>query len=252
MFRDRVVSMEQTLEGGEKHLDLLKALCSEAIPDFAYTGHVLDHERDLFVIELQAADGRKKTVAFTRMVLYDAERIPAIVESPSAPVREKVVLFLRSRMSRPEIVVTFRHVEDGFVDTPEAHPSRRRGRRGGRGGKGPAFAKATAGGPAFAKAAAGGPAFAQVPPGSKGQGRPGQRPGGERRPQGGPAPARPALSPVFAGRPAGPPPPSGGQVAAPGGAPARSGRRRRSRRRRRGGGGGQGGGAPAGNPQGAP
>ncbi|HEV2063206.1 MAG TPA: hypothetical protein VGS00_01500 [Thermoanaerobaculia bacterium] len=217
MFRDRVVSMEQTLEGGEKHLDLLKALCSEAIPDFAYTGHVLDHERDLFVIELQAADGRKKTVAFTRMVLYDAERIPAIVESPSAPVREKVVLFLRSRMSRPEIVVTFRHVEDGFVDTPEARPSRRRGRRGGRGGKGAAFA--------------------QAPPGSKGQGRPGQRPGGERRPHGGPAPARPALSPAFAGRPTGPPPPSGGlQAAAPGGAPERSGRRRRSRRRRRRGG----------------
>ena len=94
MFRDRVVSMEQTLEGGEKHLELLKALCNEAIPDFAYTGHVLDHERDLFVMELQAQDGRKKTVAFTRMVLYDAERIPAIVENPSAPVREKLVMVL--------------------------------------------------------------------------------------------------------------------------------------------------------------
>ena len=82
MFRDRVVSMEQTLEGGEKHLELLKALCIEAIPDFLYTGHVLDHERDTFVVELQASDGRKKTVAFTRMMLYDAERLPAIVENP--------------------------------------------------------------------------------------------------------------------------------------------------------------------------
>ena len=52
MFRDRVVSMEQTLEGGEKHLELLKALCLEALPDFAYREHVLDHERDLFVMVL--------------------------------------------------------------------------------------------------------------------------------------------------------------------------------------------------------
>jgi hypothetical protein len=219
MFRDRVVSMEQTLEGGEKHLDLLKSLCSEAIPDFLYTGHTLDHERDLFVIELQAADGRRKTVAFTRMVLYDAERLPSIVENPSAPVREKLVHFLRSRAARPDIVVTFRHLEDGFVDTPEApRPSRRRGRRGGRGGKGPAFGK---GGPR--------PSGAQGRPAQPG---PGGRPGGS-----GP------------GRPSGPPPSGGSAPAAPpGGAPGRPGRRRRSRRRRRGG--GQGGGAPGGNPQG--
>ncbi|MGH9400042.1 MAG: hypothetical protein ACRD00_06720, partial [Thermoanaerobaculia bacterium] len=133
MFRDRVVSMEQTLEGGEKHLELLKGLCGEALPEFAYTGHVLDHERDLFVLELAAADGRKKAVAWTRMVLYDAERVPAIVADPEARVREKLVGFLRARASRPEIVVTFRHVEDGWVDTPEARPARRRGRRGGRG-----------------------------------------------------------------------------------------------------------------------
>jgi hypothetical protein len=221
MFRDRVVSMEQTLEGGEKHLELLKALCIEAIPDFPYAGHVLDHERDLFVMELQAPDGRRKTVAFTRMVLYDAERLPSIVEDPSAPVREKLVHFLKSRAARPDIVVTFRHLEDGFVDTPEApRPSRRRGRRGGRGGKGPSSGRGMPGGA---------------------QGRPAQQAGGGR--PGGPGP----------GRPAGPPPPGGGaQATVPGGAPGRSGRRRRSRRRRRGGGAGPAGGAPGGNPQGAP
>ena len=32
MFRDRVVSMEQTFEKGEKHLPLLKALVDEALP----------------------------------------------------------------------------------------------------------------------------------------------------------------------------------------------------------------------------
>ena len=74
MFRDRVVSMEQTFEGGEKHLELLKAMCREAIPGFDYVGHSLDHERDLFVIELAAPDGRRKRVAWTRMVLFDAER----------------------------------------------------------------------------------------------------------------------------------------------------------------------------------
>ena len=245
MFRDRVVSMEQTLEGGEKHLELLKALCNEAIPDFAYTGHVLDHERDLFVMELQAQDGRKKTVAFTRMVLYDAERIPAIVENPSAPVREKLVLFLRSRTARPEIVVTFRHIEDGFVDTPEARPSRRRGKRGGR-GKGPASPSAGAPRLRRRRGSRAGPlrqvADAPKPLGRRrGRGGPARRPGGER-PRG----------PASGGRPGGPPPQGTGVPGAAGGAPGRSGRRRRSRRRRRGGGGGQGGGAPAGNPQGAP
>ena len=76
MFRDRVVSMEQTLEGGEKHLELLKALCLEAFPEFGYREHALDHERDLFVVVLEASDGRRKTVGWTRMTLFDAERLP--------------------------------------------------------------------------------------------------------------------------------------------------------------------------------
>ena len=136
MFRDRVVSMEQTLEGGEKHLPLLKELCREAFPDFEYAEHALDHERDLFLMELRGPDGAAKKIAWTRMVLYDAERIPTLTGDPAAELRGKIVEFLKARAARPEIVVTFRHLEEGWVDTPE--PRRegggRRRRRGGRGG----------------------------------------------------------------------------------------------------------------------
>jgi len=211
MFRDRMVSMEQTLEGGEKHLELLKALCRDGMPEFEYVGHQLDHERDLFVIELAAADGRRKKVAWTRMVLFDAERIPTITSDPASALREKVVAFLRARASRPEIVVTFRHLEEGWVDTPTPRPSRRRGRRGGRGGR------------------------VAVAPGARPVERPPSREG-PRPPAGG-------------GREAGAPAPGGGGPGAPGGG-GRPGRRRR-RRRRRGGGGSPGGQAfsgPAKNP----
>ena len=219
MFRDRVVSMEQTLEGGEKHLELLKTLCREALPEFEYARHVLDHERDLFVMELAAPDGRRKTVAWTRMVLFDAERIPAIVAGPAAAIKDRLVGLLRMRASRPEIVVTFRHLEEGWVETPEARPSRRRGRRGGRGGKGPAPAQAA---------------------GKSAPGRPGERPPGGAPPPGHP-PGQPGVGvPAQAGAP-------------PGGAPGRSGRRRRSRRRRRGGAGSGGGpGAPGPSPRRTP
>ena len=84
MFRDRVVSMEQTLEGGEKHLALLKELCLEALPDFVYAEHSLDHERDLFVMDLRGPDGATKRIAWTRMVLFDAERIPTLTGDPAA------------------------------------------------------------------------------------------------------------------------------------------------------------------------
>ena len=136
MFRDRVVSMEQTLEGGEKNLEFLKAICREALPEFAYREHSLDHERDLFVITLEAADGRRKVIGWTRMVLYDAERLPSLVENPVSPLRSRVLAFLQARAARTEIVVTFRHLEDGWVDTPEPRKEKRRGRRGGRDGRG--------------------------------------------------------------------------------------------------------------------
>jgi hypothetical protein len=134
LFRDRVVSMEQTLEGGEKNLELLKALCREALPEFAFREHALDHERDVFVMILEAPDGRTRRVCWTRMVLFDAERIPSLSGDPLAALRSRIVDFLRSRSGRPEIVVTFRHLEEGWVDTPE--PRREKRRRRGRGDRG--------------------------------------------------------------------------------------------------------------------
>lgn len=211
MFRDRVVSMEQTLEGGEKHLVLLKGLCREALPDFEHASHALDHERDLFVLELVAADGRRRLVAWTRMVLFDAERIPTLSAGAGEELRAKIVQFIRARAHRPEIVVTFRHLEDGWVDTPEPRREKRRRRRGGRGGE-----------------ARGGP----------GREKGGARPRGVREP----APAPGAPQP---GRPSGPKP---APAAATGGpraeAPRPEGKRRRFRRRRRGR--GPGGGGPQG------
>jgi hypothetical protein len=222
MFRDRVVSMEQTLEGGEKHLELLKALCLEALPDFAYREHVLDHERDLFVIALEAADGRRKSVSWTRMMLFDPERLPAIVSEPSAALRAKIVEFLRERASRQEIVVTFRHLEEGWTDTPEPRPSRKRRRRG-RGG--------ASGRPPERGAAPGRPQE------KGGPGRPGgPRPAPHQRP---PQPARPPASATGAGP--GPATPGRPGEARPPGS------RRRFRRRRRGRGGGSGGGGGGGS-----
>lgn len=215
MFRDRVVSMEQTLEGGEKHLELLKTLCREALPDFEYVAHTLDHERDLFVMELSAGDGRLRRIGWTRMVLFDAERIPVLSGDPAGGLRERIVQFIRARASRPEIVVTFRHLEDGWVDTPEPRREPRRRRRRGRG---------------EAKGGA-----AERPGGRRPAPGPAPSPRGPR-PPGRPAPRPAAPRPV----PAAGPPAAGSQPEA--GRP--DGRRRRFRRRRRGRGPG-GGGAPA-------
>ncbi len=138
MFRDRVVSMEQTFEGGEKHLALLKGICSEALPDFVFREHSLDHERDLFVMDFDAPDGARRRVCWTRMVLFDAERIPTLEADPAAALRAKIVALVRGQAAAgcPEILVTFRHLEEGWVDTPEPRREGRRRRRGGRGGRG--------------------------------------------------------------------------------------------------------------------
>jgi len=236
MFRDRVVSMEQTLEGGEKHLPLLKELCREALPEYEYRDHALDHERDLFVMDLQAPDGGARRIAWTRMVLFDAERIPTLTGDPAAQLRKKIVDFIRHRAERPEIVVTFRHLEDGWVDTPE--PRRegggRRRRRGGRGGRG------SERGPGERR------------PGSPSGAAPGQRPQPSSRPSGGPA--RPQAPPRAAAVARPPRPDASSPGAAAGGGSAGPGegagkRRRRIRRRRRGGRGGPGGpGGGAGGP----
>src|SRR5215475_8827546 len=135
MFRDRMVSMEQTFEGGEKHLPLLKALCGEALPGWTFREHSLDHERDLFVMDYEGPDGARRRVCWTRMVLFDAERIPTLASDPAAALRAKIVDLVRSQATRPEILVTFRHLEEGWVDTPEPRREGRRRRRG-RGGRG--------------------------------------------------------------------------------------------------------------------
>jgi hypothetical protein len=223
MFRDRVVSMEQTLERGEKHLEFLKAICREVFPDFEYREHALDHERDLFTMRLEAADGRKKTVSWTRMVLFDAERLPSLLEDPTSVLGARLRAFLRERASRPEVVVTFRHLEDGWVETPE--PRREKRRRRGRD-----------------------------------RGRPSAKREGTRPPSGRPQPAA-AARPAASGTSRQPAPagtsrqPSAGAapLAASGGSPAPSGegrrRRRRFRRRRgRGGAGSSPGPAPAQTP----
>ncbi|MEP6993490.1 MAG: hypothetical protein ABI968_03135 [Acidobacteriota bacterium] len=230
MFRDRVVSMEQTLEGGEKHLPVLKDLCREALPELEFREHTLDHERDLFVMEFVAAGGARTRICWTRMVLFDAERIPTLAGDPASALRTKIVDLLRSKKSEPEILVTFRHLEDGWVDTPEPRREGRRRRRGGRGGsRGPER------GPSEKR------------PGGSRERRPGQPPGAPSQRPAGPRAAGPASRPAGSG-PA-PPRPSAAQGGAPGepGAPAPGGkRRRRFRRRRRGRGGAAGPSSPAG------
>jgi hypothetical protein len=230
MFRDRVVSMEQTLEGGEKHLPLLKALCAEALPDLVFREHSLDHERDLFVMDFDAPDGARQRVSWTRMVLFDAERIPTLTADPAAALRTKIVEHLRAQVGRPEILVTFRHLEEGWVDTPEPRRESRRRRRGGRSG---ARGQERGG-------------LDRRPDGQPQRDRDRNRdrrpgggsPGGGAPQQRGPAGPRPAPSPQRRPAAQGPAPEAG--QAAPGAK-----RRRRRRRRGRGPGGAPGGAPPA-------
>jgi len=215
MFRDRVVSMEQTFEKGEKHLALLKTIVDEAIPGMELQDYVLDHEHDCFVMNYRTAAGAPKKVSWTRMVLYDAERVPAIVENADAEIRRRLVEFLRKRAERNVIDVTFRHLEEGWVDTPEPRKPK-------------APAPREKGQPGGGRPAGGG---GRPPQGKGGPARPGGQPGGGAgRPQPG---GRPGPPPRPAGpRPGGAPPPAGGEGAPGEGAPAGAGRRRRFRRRR--------------------
>lgn len=107
MFRDRVVSMEQTQEIGEKHIDLLSALAAEALPGFAVAAHGLEHERDHYWLSLSNAEtGATRRVVFTRMFLSDATRLPAVVADAKAGVREQIVACIRDQAGRAEILVT--------------------------------------------------------------------------------------------------------------------------------------------------
>jgi hypothetical protein len=107
MFRDRVVSMEQTQEIGEKHIDLLSALVVEALPGFAVAAHGLEHERDHYWLSLSNAEnGATCRVVFTRMFLSDASRLPAVVTDAKAGVRQQIVACIRDQAGRAEILVT--------------------------------------------------------------------------------------------------------------------------------------------------
>jgi hypothetical protein len=107
MFRDRVVSMEQTQEIGEKHVDLLAALAIEAMPGYALAAHGLEYERDHFWLSLSNAEnGRTCRVVFTRMFLSDANRLPAVIADANAPVRAQIVGCIRNQAGRGEILVT--------------------------------------------------------------------------------------------------------------------------------------------------
>jgi hypothetical protein len=111
MFRDRVVSMEQTQEIGEKHIDLLTALAVEALPGFSLAEHGLEHEQDLYVLSLANQDtGAVCSVAFTRMVLSDADRLPAIVANAAAPIRDRIVDLIRRQSGKRRILVTIREL----------------------------------------------------------------------------------------------------------------------------------------------
>ena len=118
IFRDRVVSLDQTQELGERHIELLGAVAEEALPGFVLKEHGLEHEPDLYVLALEnAATGASVRVAFSRMVLADEKRVPAIAESRHAPIRARMVELIRSRASRPEIFVG---VRDLLTDEEQA------------------------------------------------------------------------------------------------------------------------------------
>jgi len=235
MFRDRVVSMEQTLEGGEKHLPLLKALCAEALPEHVFREHSLDHERDMFVMDFDAPDGARRRISWTRMVLFDAERIPTLTADPAAALRTRIVELLRAQAGRPEILVTFRHLDVGWVAPPEPRrDSSRRRRRGGRGGA----RGQERGGPGRP---GGQPQREREREKSRDR-RPGAGPPGGGAPQQrGPAGPRPAPAPQRRASIPGP-----GPGPAPGAGQAAPGAKRRRRRRRGGRGPGGGPGGPAG------
>ena len=106
IFRDRVVSLDQTQEIGERHIGLLEELVVEALPGFQLVEHDLEHEADLFFLVMERPETQEtRRVTFTRMVLTDAGRLPAIVEDPLSPVRGRLVQQIRAHASRAEIPV---------------------------------------------------------------------------------------------------------------------------------------------------
>ncbi len=91
MFRDRVVSMEQTLEGGEKHLALLK----ESAGRRSRTSSTASTRSTTSAISSSWSFGRRtdpgERIAWTRMVLFDVERIPTLTADPACALRARIV-----------------------------------------------------------------------------------------------------------------------------------------------------------------
>ena len=91
MFRDRVVSMEQTWELGEKYLEILAELVHEALPRFRMVGHDFDHDRDFFFLTVKSSEpDEEKQVFFTRMVLAERAAVPLVAEEAHTPVRARI------------------------------------------------------------------------------------------------------------------------------------------------------------------
>jgi predicted secreted protein len=249
IFRDRVVSLDQTQELGERHLEILTSVVAEALPEFGLKEHGLDHEPDVYVLVLEhAISGAAKRVAFTRMVLADAGRVPAIAENRNAPVRGRMVELIRSRGSRPEILVgvrdllteeeaaeaaaveaEWRRKNEALLAAKRAEEERRERERQRKGQEEEARGRAQREHQEMEKRERAPAPPASVPAG----GRPGR--GGRRRRRRG---SHAGGSTAPGARPA-PAPPSGGGTPAPAPqSPGTGGGRRRRRRGRRGSGGG--------------
>jgi hypothetical protein len=258
IFRDRVVSLDQTQELGERYASLLAEVVEEALPGFALKEHGLEHEPDLYVLVFEnPGSGATRRVAFTRMVLADASRVPAIAESRQAPVRAQMVELIRSRGAVTEFRISLRDLlteeeqaeadlleaeyrkkQEALLAARRAEEERREAERRRRKQEEAARRQAERERQERERRDRGRVA---APPGS---GSGGRGRGRRRRGRGGSGGAPPSVGAppqprAAAPRPAEGGPPKGPPGAPPQGAPGGGGRRRR-RRGRRGGGGGSG------------
>ncbi len=262
IFRERVVSLDQTQELGERYASLLAEVVEEALPGFTLKEHGLEHEPDLYVLVFEnPASSVTMRVAFTRMVLADPLRVPAIVESRLAPVRAQMVELIRSRGALAQIRVSLRDLltdeeqaeadlleadyrkkQEALLAAQRAEEERREAERRRRKQEEAAKRHAERERQERERRERAG-AAAPSPGGGGGGGRGrGRRRRGRGGSGGAPSPGGPAPQPQAAvPRPAPSGPPRSAPGAPPQGSPGGSGRRRRRRGRR-----GGSGGAPSG------
>ena len=136
------------------------------MPDLTFREYSLDHERDTFVMDLRGP-GRRPDSGFPGRGWCSTT--PNGSRPSPGPRRRRfgrsIVGFLRANARRARDRVTFRHLEDGWVDTPEPQ------REGGTGGAGRAAEaargserRATGGRESPARAAGQGPPAPRRPP----------------------------------------------------------------------------------------